>query len=118
MLQPPFSGPTRFAWGTPRILEPGLRKRQGPTRGEEGFDFDSLGMVDIGEQERDPFLLLALVARATQQEDPVGVLRVARPGLLSVQDIVVPILVRAELKVGEIRTRIRLGVALTPDLFA
>ena len=51
---------------------------------------------------------------AHQAEDPVGVIRVRRPDLLAVDDVVVAVACRAGLQRSEVGAGIRLGIALAP----
>src|SRR6202008_3037603 len=74
------------------------------------------GRLYVDQEERDAFLLLRARVRAREAEDPVGVLRAGRPGLLSVDDVVVALALRAGLERGEIRARARLGEALAPPV--
>ena len=74
------------------------------------------GRLHVDEQERDAFLLLRRRVGAHQAEDPVGVLRERRPGLLPVDDVVVAVAHGARLQRGEVGARARLGKALAPPV--
>ena len=67
----------------------------------------------IEQQERNAFMLLVLVG-AGQAENPVGLIGIAGPDFLAVDQIMVALIDRAGLQRGQIGTGARLGIALTP----
>jgi hypothetical protein len=74
--------------------------------------------LHVDEEERNPFLLLRGRVGPHEAEDPVGVVRERRPGLLALDDIVVALARRARLEGREIRACARLRVALAPEVVA
>ena len=70
------------------------------------------------DQEGDAVLLLRLLARAHQAEDPVGMVGERGPDLLAVDDIVPAVAHRAGPERGEVRPGARFGIALAPDALA
>ena len=59
-------------------------------------------------------MLLRRGIGAHQAEDPVGVVRIRGPDLLAVDDVVVAVALGAGLQRGEVRSGVRLGIALAP----
>jgi hypothetical protein len=74
--------------------------------------------LHVDQQEADPGLGLALVARADETEDPVAELAERRPRLLAVDDVLVAAALGARLQRREVRPRSRLAVALAPPHLA
>ena len=62
-------------------------------------------------------MLFDVLVGADQAEDLVGELAQRGPGLLTVDDVVVPIADGARLEAGQIGAGTRLGIALTPPVF-
>ena len=74
--------------------------------------------VHVEEEVGEPLVLLGARIGAGQQHHPVGDLREAGPDLLAVDHVVVAVLHGPGLEAGQVRSRVRLGVALAPDLLA
>ncbi len=70
------------------------------------------------KHEADAVVLRHVGIGANEREHPVGVLRTRRPDLLAVDQEVIAAIFRACAQAGEIRTRARLAVTLTPAHFA
>src|SRR5262249_9568021 len=77
------------------------------------------GTPHVDEEEADAGLLLGGGVGADQTEDPVGMLRMGRPGLLPVDDeVALAVVLGTRLERGEVATGVRLRVTLAPDLVA
>src|SRR6266571_4498161 len=76
------------------------------------------GRVHVEEEVRDALVLGRVGVRPREQHHPVGDVRDGGPHLLAVDDEVLAVLHRARLQRREVAPRVRLGVALTPDLLA
>ena len=73
------------------------------------------GQVHVDQQDRDAVLLLAGTVRAHQRETPVRPVGVGSPDLAAVDDVTVAVAHRAAAEGSEVRTRVRLRIALAPD---
>src|SRR5579872_6250822 len=71
----------------------------------------------VEEQERDPFVLLAVVG-AHQTENPVRLVGIRRPDLLAVDEIMITLVNGLGTKARKVGTRARFGIALAPADFA
>ena len=61
------------------------------------------GLAHVEQHHRDAPLGLGLGIRAHQAEHPVGMLRHGRPGLLAIDDVVIPDALRTGVERGQIR---------------
>ena len=75
------------------------------------------GAVHINQQIADAVMLGRVRVGADQEKTPVRVLRPACPDFLTVHHKMIAVFHRARLEGGQVRTRARLGIALTPQLF-
>ncbi len=82
----------------------------------DGTGFNA-GLIHRHQQERQTFMTLRAGLGASNDKAPMGNMRQRRPDFLSVNDPLVSIENGACLHIGEIRTGIRFGIALTPTLF-
>ena len=78
-------------------------------------DLDSR-RLQVHEDEADALLLAPALGRADQQETPVGPVRLGGPDLGAVDHPIVPVAHRARAQRGEVGARLRLGIALAPDM--
>ena len=97
------------------VIEEGVAEGRCVTERQHGLDVDA-GALEVNQNERDPRLLLRRGVRAHEAEDPVGVLCVRRPGLLSVDDEVVARILGSRPQRREIASGTGLGVPLAPEL--
>ena len=105
-------------FGNLHVVEKRVAEGRGVTERQHGLDLDAR-CLEIDQQERDPFLLL--LGRGVgphEAEGPVGVLRPGSPSLLAVEDEVVARVLGAHPQRREVTSRVRFGVALTPELLA
>src|SRR3546814_1716283 len=70
--------------------------------------------LHVEQQKADPRLRLALVRGADEREHAVREMRVRRPYLRSIEDIILAIGHRAQLQRGKVRSRAGLRKALAP----
>ena len=96
------------------ILEDDAVERMLAVDGDDRLDRDPR-CLHVDQQEADALLLLFLVARAQQAENPVGMLPEAGPYFRAVDDIVAAVGDRACLQRGKVGARSRFGVALRPE---
>jgi hypothetical protein len=75
-------------------------------------------LVHRHQEIRQPFVLRRIAVGAAEDEDPLRPVRQRSPDLLSLHDPLVAVALGARLDVGQIGARVRLGVALAPDLGA
>ena len=95
------------------IVEEGFAERRIAGDQQDRFRGHALrGHVE--QNETDAVMLLRRAVGAHQAEDPVGVIRIGRPDLLAVDDEVVAVAFGAGLQRGQIRSGVRLGIALAP----
>src|SRR5690625_7948568 len=80
-------------------------------------DLDS-GLIHRHKQIADATMPLGLRIGAAEDKAPLGPMREARPNLLSFDDPLIADEPRLRLNICEIRARIRLGIALAPELIA
>src|SRR3546814_1819714 len=76
------------------------------------------GRRHIDQKEGDALLRLRRGVGAHERENPVGVLRESRPGLVAVHDIMVAVAHRSRADIGEVRPGPRLRIALAPPVVA
>src|SRR5690606_18776483 len=76
------------------------------------------GGLQVDQREADALLLFRVLAGAHQREDMRRLLRVGGPDLLAVDDELVAGTQRCSTPAGQIRAGARLGITLTPDVFA
>src|SRR3546814_20327492 len=76
------------------------------------------GEAHVEQQKADPRLRLALVRGADEREHAVREMRVRRPYLRSIEDIILAIGHRAQLQRGKVRSRAGLRKALAPIILA
>ena len=102
----------------PDVVEEGFAERRIPGDQQDRLCGHALrGHVE--QDEADAVMLLGRGVGAHQAKDPVGVVGIARPDLLAVDDVIVAVALGAGLQGGEVRSGVRLGVALAPaDLAA
>src|SRR5271169_3863637 len=74
------------------------------------------GLLQLDEEERDPLVLRGLGVRARQHEDPIGLARLGCPEFLAVDYPVVAVEDGTGGQRGQIRARLGLGEALTPQI--
>ena len=74
--------------------------------------------LHVDQDERNAFLLLAGVIGAHQAENPVGVLGIRRPDLGTVDNEIIAIALCFRFETRQVRAGTRLGVTLTPPVFA
>ena len=71
-------------------------------------------LVHIEQNEADALVLRRVGISTDEAEDPVGLVGVAGPDLLTVDDIVIAPIHRLRLQAGEVGARARLRIALAP----
>ena len=116
IVQPPFSGPTRFSLGTFTSVKKVSQKGVVPLIKQDRPRLDARAL-HVDQQEADALVLLRRVG-AHQAEAPVGEMRAARPDLLAVDQVVVALVLGLGLQAARSDAGARLGEALAPAQLA
>ena len=114
--QPLFTSPTTWSLGTFTSSKKVSQKGELPLISRIGL-VETPGRLHVEQQEADP-AMLGLGRGADQAEDPVGLVGVAGPHLLAVDQPVVALVLGLGLQAGEIGAGARLRIALAPADFA
>src|ERR1700674_1790432 len=100
-----------------RVSQEDLAELTAPGHLADRPDLDSR-LVQVDEEERDPLVSLGLAISARQQEALVGIVRAARPSLLSVEDPVPIASLGARAQPGQVAARVGFAEALAEDELA
>src|SRR5690554_1554210 len=95
------------------VLEEGLAERRRAADEIDVANGNSL-TLHIDEEEGDSALLAILLTRAHEAKDPIALIRMRRPGLLTVDDELVAVALGLHLHIGKIGAGVRFRIALTP----
>ena len=87
-------------------------------RGHHDRAYLHAGAVHRDQQESDPQLRPVKVSGADQAEDPVGDIGVGGPDLGPATDQVIPVAHGPHLQRGQVRSGLRFGIALAPEMLA
>ena len=116
--QPLLISPTDLVLGHLHVVEEGLAEGRiaGDQQDRPGRD---AGARHVEQQEADPLMLGRGRIGAHQAEDPVGLVGIAGPDLLAVDQPVIALVLALGLQAGEVGAGAGLGIALAPaDLAA
>jgi hypothetical protein len=103
-------------FGHLHVVEEGVAERGRVSERLHRLDLDA-GALQVNQEEGDTRLLLRLGIRPDQAEDPIGILGIRGPSLLSVDHEVIACVLGGGTKGGQVAARARLGIALAPELF-
>ena len=111
--QPRLTVPTTCDFGTRDIVEEGFAERRIARDQQDRLGRHALrGHVE--QDEADAVMFLGCGIGPHQAKNPVGVVGVRRPDLLAGDDVIVAVALGAGLQRGEVRSGVRLGIALAP----
>src|SRR5690554_3665007 len=71
--------------------------------------------LHVDQQKGNALLLLFFMGSAQQAENPVGMLRKARPDFRAIDDVIIAVRSGGTLQRGKVGARSRFGIALCPE---
>ena len=97
------------------VLQPNFVHFMLPTQGDDRTHGHAR-RLHVDQKEANAFLLLGVRIGTHKEEAPIGMLGHCRPGLLTIDDIMVPITDRAGAQGSKVRARTGFGIALAPPI--